>query len=74
MCELPLAFCSGIPGTLHSGMTFTPSFLGLMVVDCKIGLKDQGEASSSKLYSNKQKLFRMYTSRKHRYPASCLFT
>ncbi|KAF7247056.1 hypothetical protein EYD10_06953 [Varanus komodoensis] len=27
--------------------------------------KEQGEPSSSKLYSNKQKLFRMYTSRKH---------
>ncbi|KAK2524049.1 Kcnq5 [Columba guinea] len=28
--------------------------------------KEQGEASSSKLCSNKQKLFRMYTPRKHR--------
>ncbi|KAK1171664.1 potassium voltage-gated channel subfamily KQT member 5-like isoform X1 [Acipenser oxyrinchus oxyrinchus] len=32
---------------------------------CSPTKKDQGETSSSKLFCNKQKLFRMYTSRRH---------
>nr|XP_032619976.1 potassium voltage-gated channel subfamily KQT member 5 [Chelonoidis abingdonii] len=32
---------------------------------CSPTKKEQGETSNSKLYSNKQKLFRMYSSRKH---------
>ncbi|XP_041043304.1 LOW QUALITY PROTEIN: potassium voltage-gated channel subfamily KQT member 5-like [Carcharodon carcharias] len=53
---------------LVSIATWKPHFKALHI--CSPAKKDQGETFSSKLFNNKQKLFRIYTSRKYSHKLS----